>query len=605
MNPPNKTLSAIEVARLRLQALKQKEQAEKTEMEQKVLGNRTLEVPSLVNHGWIYDDSRPWNERQLQAINAGLAGKSFVVIGAAGTGKTSVQKGIVYSMLKNNLLPPIPAGKDTKYLKIGVPGIVVTSFTNMAVKQSAKNFSGDITCVTIHKLLEFAPVYYEVEQDDGSITKKMVFEPQRNKMNPLPRELKTILIDESSMVDTSLFQLLWDALPNPHAVQFIFFGDLNQLPPVYGGPILGKKLLELPIVELTEVYRQALLSPIITVAHQMKNGKPIPVTEKLVTDAKEHGQLIIHPWSARLKWEDALNKAENHMKAALRAELYNPISDMILCPYNVNFGVLELNNAIADFLGRERGAEVIEVVAGFEKKYLAVGDKLLVQKQEAIITKIQRNSKYAGKAPLDPKKFTITRWGGATKKKNGDDLQDVAAGTVFDDPDFDVDDYLDALANSEVKDRKNASSHIVEVRFITPEEKLAGKLEENVDDDEEEFDHRLETSAALNECLFGYALTVHKSQGSEWRRVFGLTHHSHAKMCSRELMYTMMTRARDFLYMIVEPDRVQVAGTLSSAARKPRLKGDTLAEKLVSLKERFDREAKEEASKKAKEDEDE
>lgn len=61
-------------------------------------------------------------------------------------------------------------------------------------------------------------------------------------------------------------------------------------------------------------------------------------------------------------------------------------------------------------------------------------------------------------------------------------------------------------------------------------------------------------------------------------------------------MYTAMTRAKEHLHILCEPDRVSVSGTLSAAARKPRLKGNTLAEKLISLKERFDKEAREKAT---------
>lgn len=91
----------------------------------------------------------------------------------------------------------------------------------------------------------------------------MRFEPQRNKINPLPRELTTIIIEESSMVGTELFQLLLDAIPEGHQVQLIFLGDINQLSPVFGDAILGYKLIELPAIVLTQVYRQALESPII------------------------------------------------------------------------------------------------------------------------------------------------------------------------------------------------------------------------------------------------------------------------------------------------------------------------------------------------------
>ena len=238
----DRVTAALERAKARLAemnaAKEQKLTAQQTAISQAMT---KMVIPSLHTKGWAIDNSVEWNAEQLDAINAGLAGKSFCLIGAAGTGKTTTLKGVIQSLLKNNLVPAIQGMKETKWLKGGTPGLVLCSFTNMAVRQIAKHFSGDITCITIHKLLEFAPVVYEVEDAATGETKKtMKFEPSRHRNNPLPRELKTIVVDESSMVDCALFELLLDALPNPAAVQFVFLGDLNQLPPVYGGPILGR-----------------------------------------------------------------------------------------------------------------------------------------------------------------------------------------------------------------------------------------------------------------------------------------------------------------------------------------------------------------------------
>lgn len=581
----------MERAKLRLLEIKTKEAAESKSREVAILGNKTMEVSNLTSHGWSYDSSVDWNEEQMAAINAAMSGKSFCLIGAAGTGKTTTEKGMVYSILKNNLVPMIRAGASTKWLLAGTPGVAMVSFTNMAVRQTAKNFSGDVTCVTIHKLLEFQPEYYEVQDSTGAMIKKMQFVPGRNKMNPLPRELKLIIVDEASMVDCDLFALLIAALPDPAAVQFIFLGDLNQLPPVYGGPILGKKLLELPVIELTRVYRQALLSPIIRFALQMKDGKPTPVKEKIVEDNGEHGCVVIQPWSAALSWHDALIKAQNFCKSAIQTGAMDVLQDIILCPYNVNFGVVELNLAIADYLGRQRGAVVHHVIAGFEERYLAVGDKVLVNKQEAFITKIVRNGNYVGKHPADVNKFEIDRYGGLKKRLDPNIIDMENPLGVADD--WDVDAILDSMQTDGIVERKNQCSHRITVKFMDAHDKTVFDL--HAEDDGFSI-RELSSAGEVNEMLFGYCLTVHKSQGSEWRRVFILTHKSHAKMCSRELMYTAMTRAKEHLHIICEPDRVAVSGTLSAAARKPRLKGNTLAEKLISLKERFDKEAREKAT---------
>jgi ATP-dependent exoDNAse (exonuclease V) alpha subunit len=568
--------------------------------------NEGAQAPQLLS--WHIDQSRSWDANQQSAIHNGLSGKSFCLIGAAGTGKTTTLKGLVNSLMLNNILPPFTSAAETKWLKAGKPGIVLCSFTNMAVRQIAKHFSKDITTITAHKLLEFQPIFYDVIGDDGLPKTTMRFEATRNKFNKLPAELRTIVVDEATMLQENIVQQIMDALPFPDRVQWIFLGDLNQLPPVYGNGILGRKLLTLPVVELTNIYRQALLSPIITLATQLKNGSDVAVTNKVILDNGEHGKVTIHPWSKPLHWDDsathagALTLAANHMKAAINAGNFNPFTDMILCPYNVNFGVVELNSRIAHHLAVQRNAVVHEVIAGFNKHYYAVGDKVLVQKREAIITKIQKNRSYFGKRPLNPDTHRIDRWGGSERIK-GSDLD-------FDkEDDFDIDAVLSSLTssmNSEVEDRKTVSSHQIFVRFKTSipiaEWKSTDSLADNNDPDYEET--ILESASEVNEMLFSYAITVHKSQGSEWPKVYLLLHSSHHAMCSRELVYTAVTRAAKELYIICEPDRPGRIGTLTKASRNPRLVGNTLEQKLASLRIKFEKERLEQQSRDAKSESD-
>lgn len=590
--------AAILKARERLATLAAADAARLAEQQQKLLANKLTPASASTSAtlASIYqiDDSRPWNSEQRLAIETGLQRKSFVLTGAAGTGKTSTLKGLVNSLLKNNLLPNIPGSGATKWLQTGKPGICLVSFTNMAVRQIAKHFSNDIHCLTIHKLLEFAPVYYDVEDPStGETRTKVSFEPSRNSIKPLPAQLTTIVIDESSMVDAALVEQLIAALPHPEQVQFILLGDINQLPPVYGGPILGRGLLTLPTVELTTIYRQALESPIISLATDIKDGKLIPVVAEQTIDAGEHGLLVIKPWSKAIAAENACNKASNFLKGAIAAKLFDVYKDMALCPYNVGFGTLEINKSIADWLGRERDATVHSIIAGFNTYYYAVGDKVLVNKREAIITKIVHNGGYAGKKPVDTRLYKLDRWGGASK------IAGAKVSWEEGNEDLDADAILQSLmaTSTEVADRKTSASHRVTVRFINgydPREWLPSDEENHKLGNSPAEDYfesvELTTAAEINDMLFGYCCTVHKSQGSEWRKVILFLHQSHAAMCSRELVYTAITRAAKALYVICEPDRAMKPGTLTRAAKSPRLKGNTLAEKLVSLREKFDKE---------------
>jgi exodeoxyribonuclease V alpha subunit len=507
-----------------------------------------------------------WNQRQSLAISYAQQGKSFCLIGAAGTGKTTTLKGCIQSLLLSNLIEPLIS--STKHLQLGAPGMVFVSYTRRAVRQIARQLPPELArhALTIHKLLEYEPHYYEVIDAEGQMRKTMRFEPTRTASNPLPRSLKRIVIDESSMVSTDLFNELKAALPAD--CQFIFLGDLHQLPPVYGEAVLANKLQELPVVELTEVYRQALDSPIIRLATAVKNGDAVPLTTKIKeTSPDGKSNVVINPWPKQLSSEDATDGLAGTIKRVINEGQFNEEEDVILMPFNKSCGTLELNLHIANTLGIRRGAIVHHVIAGFIHWYLAVGDRLLVDKQDCVIKAIETNPKYVGKLPLEPA-TTLDRWGV---------YQDNIVHTHLEESNEDIDDMLERMAERNVEDKSNQASHILVL--------------ENLDDGRE---LRVSEIGTLNGMVFSYALTVHKSQGSEWRRVFLFLHSSHHAMCSRELVYTAITRAREDLIVICEPDRRGVNGTLTKAAKNPRIKGDTLEEKLAWLKAKSAERAQEE-----------
>jgi ATP-dependent exoDNAse (exonuclease V) alpha subunit len=519
--------------------------------------------------------SMVWNEEQQLAIDNCFFRRSFNLIGAAGTGKTTTLKACLMTLIENYKLAPLETG--TKHLDAGSPGVALISYTRRAVRNIAKQMPAELKshCITFHKLVEYQPEYYydeaELDQITGEPARKMRFAPARNRFNPLPANLQLIVIDEASMLSTDFFNQLLEALPNPSQVQFIFLGDLNQLPPVYGIPILGKMLLQLPIVELTRVYRQALASPIISLALAVKDnnfdsfakdavsnwGAPASFTpkvlrDKVVLDAGEHGKVTLHPWKKTLDQEDATSAMHGQLRIWMKDGTYDPEQDLILCPWDKSFGAAELNLGIADYLAKSKEIPVWEVIAGYNKHYFAVGDKLLIDKNEAKILEIKRNPRYLGKTARKPS-IHLNHWGVGT--------QDVS---FMDDqltPDQ-IDEMLEHAA--EVDDRTREASHLLKVQFLDSE------LEEEITQ-----------SAIINNSSFAWCTTVHKAQGSECRRVFVITHKCHAAMCSRELIYTAFTRAAEELYVIMDPQ------LLAKAASKPRIKGDTLAEKLAFFNARL------------------
>jgi len=347
-----------------------------------------------------------------------------------------------------------------------------------------------------------------------------------------------------------LFNQVVQALDHP--VQWIFIGDIQQLPPVFGPAILGFKMLELPVIELTEVYRQALESPIIRLAHKILSGKPVPVEE--YPDWHVPGQLTIHPWKKKLHPDLAVLTLAAFFKAGIDSNLYQPDEDMILMPFNKACGTIELNKHIANHLARRRNATTTEVIAGFIKHYFSEGDKILYDREDAEVIQILPNPGYSG-AKYQPPSANLDYWGHNAKLA---EERAAAKGDYSYDAE-DIDFLLEQVAASD--DRVHQASHKVVVRLLDSESEV-----------------ELTTAGEINGLLHAYALTVHKAQGSEWRKVFLAFHQSHATMMQRELLYTAVTRAREELYVICEPE------TFTKGIISQRIKGDTLEAKAEFFK---------------------
>ncbi|MBJ7448965.1 MAG: ATP-dependent RecD-like DNA helicase [Parachlamydiales bacterium] len=172
---------------------------------------------------------------QQDAVSQALKHKLLVITGGPGTGKSTITKAIlaITEKLSSRLLLAAPTGRAAKRM---------TEITGRHAK-------------TIHSLLEY------------DFTKHGF---RRNRDYPLVGDL--IIVDEASMIDTHLMYSLLKALPETARV--IFVGDINQLPSVGPGNVL-KDIIDsekIPVAALTQIYRQAAGSKIITNAHAINKG---------------------------------------------------------------------------------------------------------------------------------------------------------------------------------------------------------------------------------------------------------------------------------------------------------------------------------------------
>ena len=490
-----------------------------------------------------------YNEKQTEFVNLASSHVSCCLIGPAGTGKTTAMKGTVAALIKSSQTG-ILSNHDHKHLPEGVPGIVICAYTRRATNNIRKNMDEYMkgNCITIHKLLEYGPVYNSYLDSNGEEKTKMNFEPMRNQANPLPSGITTIIFEESSMIGLDLYAEVIAALP--HDVQIIFLGDIQQLPPVFGPAILGFKLSEIPTVELTEVYRQALESPIIRLAHRILSGKTIPRGE--LPDWKVPGLNIV-PWKKKIDADAALEVCAKYFIKAMDEGEYNPGDDMILIPFNKSFGTTEMNKAIANKIARKNSAVTWEVVAGFVKHYFTVGDKVLYDREDASIIDIYPNPAYTG-AMAQQESVYLDYWGHNNAPRSAQEI----ASNANSNSDTDIDFLLAQVSKSDDEDRVTQSSHHIKILLTDSEQEKT-----------------ITKAAEVNALILGYALTTHKAQGSEWEKVFLLYHNSHATMLSREHLYTSVTRAKKDLVIICEPE------TFEKGISSQRIKGNTLQEKAV------------------------
>lgn len=513
------------------------------------------------------------NEKQQAFASMVVSGRSCCLVGAAGTGKTTAVRNAISNLLATKKIPKIitPTGNpNNPKLLADLEGIVGCAFTRRAVANLKANFPDSLHphCLTIHALLEYQPVEYESFNEDGMPVKKLVFEPMRNKQNPLPPELKVIIFEESSMIGTELFNQVLDALP--HEVQMVFLGDLNQLSPVFGDAILGFKLLELPTIQLTEVYRQALESPIIRLAHRVLSGKQILFPE-LDRENKESpwqiaNKLSILHWKPKTSDQQAVVSSIAYLKKMYEDNLFDPYNDMVILPFNKSFGTINIGKGIANFMDKKNGIIPIEIISGFNKHYYAVGDLVLFKNEEYIITKIAKNMKYQGKLIPDTK-YIHDRYG------NSIGLQSAEASSrdeaTFNKTPDEILNQILATVDDETTDEASHHIYLTRPQFVGEDNKV---------DKDYDTGFSISSRGQINNMTLAYATTCHKAQGLESKRVYIILHKSHGVLTNREWLYTAITRAREELIILCERD------TFIGGINKQQIKGTTLAEKAEYFK---------------------
>ena len=273
---------------------------------------------------------------QRQAITEALSNGLLILTGGPGTGKTTTLNAIISLFMQSGLkvLLAAPTGRAAQRM-------------SQVTGQDAK---------TIHRLLEV-----EWDKNDRPVFK-------RNDRNLL--DCDALIIDELSMVDVSLFEGVMRALPP--GCRLIMVGDSDQLPSVGAGNVLGDLIAsgKIPVVQLTEIFRQSMKSLIVTNAHKIVHGEMPEIRRTdsdfffMTCDSRERiSSVIVELCSVRLPKTYGFSSFENIQ---------------VLCPGRKGaLGVTELNKALQSALNPQDKSKPQLVLPNYTFR---VGDKVMQTK---------------------------------------------------------------------------------------------------------------------------------------------------------------------------------------------------------------------------------
>jgi exodeoxyribonuclease V alpha subunit len=502
------------------------------------------------------DRVRNWLEKYCERIKMSLSDEQFetvisvstqpfsIITGGPGCGKTTTTKAIVklFEAMGKSLLLAAPTGRAAQRM------------TEVIGREA----------LTIHRLLVWNPKEGKFDKNEEN---KLSIKNPSNKFAP-EKPVDVLIIDETSMLDISLGASLLKAVPDN--CQVIFIGDKDQLPSVGAGNVLHD-LLNTEIIKhfkLTKIFRQAQKSKIITYAHEINTGVvpdiPTPVKDNtlfgseidcLFIDSDEANQEQLK-FIKKAKF--ALKEVENEgkVKVFLKGEVKNVVHKVA--------EEVQIYQTIRDL---EEDYDTFNVPKKLQNADLRslVNSQNGAEELKSVLNKIPRYStlNYGMTASE-----SIVRLVSETLPKNyGQDTEiqilcPMVRGTVG-----------TLNLNKEIQNKINPYAPdkgqiIIGERVIRKNDRVIqnvnnydlgvfnGDIGKVIAVDSANFACVIEFGQGINrklityeksdltEISLAYAITIHKSQGSEFPIVVIPILTQHFNMLFRNLIYTGLTRAK-------------------------------------------------------------
>ncbi|MBR2465830.1 MAG: ATP-dependent RecD-like DNA helicase [Clostridia bacterium] len=386
-----------------------------------------------------------YERRQREALFEALDHGVFILTGGPGTGKTTVVKALIsiFSGIGMKTALAAPTGRAAKRM-------------SEATSEKAR---------TVHRLLE---------TERGTASSEMRY--GRNERNPIDENV--IIIDEASMMDLALMTSLLRAVrPGAH---LILIGDSDQLPSVGAGNVLSDLIASEAIatVRLTEIFRQAKESLIVTNAHRINAG------EAPVLNVTDNDFFFV--------------KRENERDIA------NTVASLVMERLPRAYG-RDIRQKIQVITPSKKGAGGVEILNSVLQSCMNPPAKFKKEKQShgVVFREGDKVMQIANDYEIE--------W------ERGDE---VGIG-VFN-GDIGVIEHID---------NQNSALYV-------------------------RFDDRLAKYGfdILDELDLAYAITVHKSQGSEYPVVIIPMYSCAPMLLSRNLLYTAVTRAKKMVVLVGRSD---------------------------------------------------
>lgn len=388
-------------------------------------------------------------KQQRTAVIEAMREGVLVITGGPGTGKTTIIHTIIQIFKSSGM------------------EVVLAAPTGRAAKRMTETTG--IEAKTIHRMLGVA----YADDDNG----RQKFD--KNETEPI--EADVIIIDEVSMVDMQLFNNLLKAIEP--GTRLILVGDANQLPSVAAGNVLKDiiKSEKIKVVRLTEIFRQARESAIITNAHKINSG------EEPVMNGKNTDFFFVN--------------------AQYAPEVPGKIVELI-------------TKRLPKFTGVDSFSDM-QVLTPMRKGDIgAAGLNKTLQKA--------LNPPSDGKKEYETSSCTFREGDKVMQIKNNYNISwkiENRLGKVIDDG--------TGIYNGDMGIIKSINKQAETITVLFDDMRQA-----------------VYEFTALDELELAYAVTIHKSQGSEYPVVIIPIHSGPPMLMSRNLLYTAVTRAKKFVIIV-------------------------------------------------------